>query len=183
MDFTDVAFPIALISLAISIISLFATKKHNLLSVRPYINIIHEKSAEYNTQQQSLVGTLNIVLINNGIGPAIVENFDLFIDGERIMARDDQKWEYALKKIFPTDNANQTPEHFGFGVFNLPKGYCIPSRERITLFSIKFTMNMSQITQEALDRSRIVLVYKSFYKMPYTYDSDKVKRGEIDAFE
>jgi hypothetical protein len=183
MDFTGAAFLISLISLAISIKALFATKDHNRLSVRPYINIIHEKSASYEKQQQTLVGTLTIVLINNGIGPAIVESLDLFVDGQRIMARDDQKWEYALKKLFPVDRADPTPEHFGFGVFNLSKGYCIPARERITLFSIKFTMNMSQITQEALDRSQIVLVYKSFYKMSYTYDSDKVKRGEIDAFE
>jgi hypothetical protein len=180
MDFTGLAFLTSILAFGLSIVTYFGSKQHNRLSVRPIINMIHEKAAEYNKEQQSMVGTLNIVLINNGIGPAIVESFDLFVDGEPIVARDDQKWEYAQQKLFALAGNNDPPKHFGYGVFNLSKGYCIPARERLVLFTVKFTMNMSQMIQESLDRSRAVLVYRSLYKDTYTYDTDKVKRGEIE---
>jgi hypothetical protein len=183
VDFTGLAFLTSLLAFALSLINYLSAKQHNRLSVRPIINIIHEKAAEYNKEQQALVGTLSIVIINNGIGPAIVESFDLFVDGQKIVANDDQKWEYASKKLFALAGDDKPPKHFGYGVFNLSKGYCIPSRERIVLFSIKFTMNLSDMIQKSLDRSRAVVVYRSLYKDKYTYDTDKVKLGEVELPE
>jgi hypothetical protein len=190
MDFALGAFLLSLISffiaagsVVVSIRQHRASKEHNKLSFQPLINIIHEKTTEYNKEAKQWVGILKIVLINNGIGPALVERFDLFVDGTLIDAKDDQKWEQALWKIFGAVANSDPPKHFGYGVFNLTKGYCIPSRDHLNLFTIRFTMDMSQEIQRSLDRSRAVLIYRSLYKDTYTYDTDKVKRGEIELFE
>jgi len=181
---------IALLSAVVATLSAYLSNEarkvvstHNRLSVRPIINMIYEKSSRYVIEQQSMMGFLNIVVINNGTGPAIVESFDLFVGGEKIVAPDDLKWEHARVKLFPAEGADAVPKRPGYGTFNLSKGYCLPSKERITLFSMSFTIGMDADIQAALDRSRAVLVYQSLYKKFFVYDTDKIKRGEYNAFD
>jgi hypothetical protein len=181
---------VALLSAVVAALSAYLSNEarmvvsaHNRLSVRPIINMMYEKSSKYVKEEQSTMGTLSIVLINNGIGPAIVESFDLFVGDERIIAKDDLKWEHAVLKLFPVDGENAAPKRPGDDVFNLSKGYCIPARERLVLFKMSFTIEMDSYVHQCLDRSRAVLVFQSLYKKFYVYDTDKVKRGEIDSFD
>jgi hypothetical protein len=75
---------ISFLALAVAVYSAYATRKHNRLSVRPHIGIsfvANDKGAGW-------------VLSSNGAGPAIVNSFEVTVDGKPI-----QSWDAVLNAL------------------------------------------------------------------------------------
>jgi hypothetical protein len=58
------------------------TENHNKLSLRPYLNLMYNLSVEHRPSRQSLE-TLKITLSNKGVGPAVIQSAELFVDGQK----------------------------------------------------------------------------------------------------
>jgi hypothetical protein len=190
MNFALGAFLLSLISFFVSagavIVSIRqhrATKVHNRISVRPYINMVHEKTSEHSKLENSWIGVIKVIVINNGTGPALVESFDLYVDQKKVETTEKEKWGTAMTMLLGLTSDKEPPKFMGYGLFELTKGYCIPAGASITLFTLRHSMHMKEEIHTALERSRAVLVYKSFYGDDWTYDTDKVKRGQIEPFK
>lgn len=84
---------IALCALGISIWQAILTRKHNKLSFKPHLTSWTHK----NTQK----GFYAIEIINNGLGPAIIESFSVKVDDKRIAGEGTEPIQKALKILFP----------------------------------------------------------------------------------
>src|SRR3990172_12584537 len=112
---------IALCALALSIWQGMQTRRHNRLSFRPHLTTWTNRDAEK--------GFYRIELINNGIGPALIEEFLVKVDGKVISGLGTEPIEKGLKIIFP--NLYYTSHHGYVG-----KGYSMAAKERVTIAAI-----------------------------------------------
>lgn len=82
---------IAVAALFIAVWQARATRVHNRLSVKP--QLVFERKVD------NLPPVAQIILKNNGIGPAIVRAFDVQVDGNKIQPFDASKWETIVNEI------------------------------------------------------------------------------------
>lgn len=113
----------ALLALGFSIWQGWQIRRHNKLSVRPHLTTWTNTDAEK--------GYYTIELINNGIGPALIEEFLLKVDGKIISGQGSEPIEKALKIILP--NLKYTSLH---GYFS--KDYSMAAKEKIIVVAIQF---------------------------------------------
>ncbi|MDU9393397.1 hypothetical protein [Pseudomonas sp. zfem002] len=130
--------------------------KHNRLMVTPHIS----STTHINKDD----GTISLHLENNGIGPALIKDFSIEVDGEKISSGD--KVEEALillLKGLPIDKWGH--ESIARNSF-LPAGKKI---ELVTIISNKITAE--EITKKIDSRANVRIDYTSIYGEPYTYES------------
>ena len=72
----------------------FQTQKHNRLSVRPLFTFSNNTDIQRNTFQ--------VVLSNQGYGPAIIKSYEIYIDGEK-----HEQWLPGLQTAIDTVVVNQ----------------------------------------------------------------------------
>ena len=125
---------VAICSLATSIKLIFVAKKHNLISVRPYL-------ALWTDNREATCFSLNI--INKGLGPAIIKSFTVKVGGETIEGHRGEMIKEALKMMLPDEIFDSTFEWMG-------KGYVMKIQEDIELFSLTFTQGTSLGEKEFL---------------------------------
>lgn len=82
---------VALAALGVSVWQGMETRRHNRRSVRPHLT--------YYTFFDGVKAFSGIELSNNGVGPAIIDSFALFVDGERITERRAGGWPAALARL------------------------------------------------------------------------------------
>ena len=129
----------------------FQARKHNKLSYRPHLTTWVHSDADK--------GFYVVDLINNGLGPALIENFILRVDGKIIPGEKTEPIEKALKILFPNHNYNC---YHSF----VSKGYSMAAKDKRTIVSVQFTnppFPTSEFVEHALNRGDIEISYKSFY--------------------
>lgn len=141
---------IAFCALGLSIWQGVLARKHNRLSFRPHLSWMINSDAEK--------GFYSVELINNGIGPAIIENFSVKVDGKLISGDGTEKIENALKIVFPN-----LPYKANHSV--LAKGYSMAPKEQCTVFAVQFLCKVpsKEFVDHAINRSNLEIPYKSFY--------------------
>jgi hypothetical protein len=80
---------IALVALAIAIWQGYVMRKHNKLSVRPLLRL----------DRVSIGKTQSISLINSGIGPAIINKFDVLVDDIVLQGQGMTRMNEALRTL------------------------------------------------------------------------------------
>jgi len=152
---------IALCALVFSLWQGAQTKKHNRLSVRPHLTTwIHRNSDK---------GFYTVELINNGIGPAVIEDFVLKVDGKKISGDGTEPIEKALKILFPNLSYHSNHSY-------LATNYSMAPKERCVVVSVQFfgpQLPSPESVEHALNRGDLEISYKSFYEESFRYSSQE----------
>ena len=146
---------IALCALVFTIKQGSQARKHNSLSVRPFLTIW--------TRQYSEKGLYEVELINNGLGPALIEKFTVKVDGKVITGEGTEPVEKALKVVFPNHNYQSHQSY-------VDKGYSMAPKEKCTIVAIQFTDQpwpTPESVSQAFNRAELEVAYKSFYEEPF----------------
>lgn len=142
---------IALCALVFSIWQGIVARRHNRLSVRPHLSTWTHRVAEK--------GFYSIEVINNGIGPAIIEEFTIKVDGKTVTGNGVEAVENVLKILFPG-----VPYEANHG--HLSKDYSMVAKERCELIKVQFLgkpVPSEQVVEHAMNRCDLEITYKSFY--------------------
>jgi len=126
------------------------TRHHNRQSVAPHLT--------YYTFFTALRPCLGIEVSNNGIGPAIVTGFDLFVDGEMVTDRTAGGWPEALRKLALDEAWVQ------FHWFDVSDGIRVGQSVWLVGISLQdCDPDREEALRKALARLRIRVEYKSVY--------------------
>ena len=83
---------IALSALAATFWQAYISRKHNKLSVKPYLTTWTTTSSD---------GYVIVKIINNGVGPAHIKSFSIFVDGQKMIGENLEPHMKCLNIIFP----------------------------------------------------------------------------------
>jgi len=147
---------IALCALAFSIWQGIQTRKHNMLSFMPHLTI------STNIDK----GFFSIDLINNGIGPALIEKFLVKVNDEVISGQGTEPIEKCINKIFPE-------LHFTSSYGSISKDYSMAAKETVPILEIQFLQPYPYPSPEvivcAFNRVSFQITYKSFYEEQFHF--------------
>ncbi|MGV3582153.1 MAG: hypothetical protein ACO1N8_07580 [Methylophilus sp.] len=150
---------IALSALVATFWQAYITRKHNKLSVKPYLTTWTTTSSD---------GYIIVKIINNGTGPAHIKSFNIFADNQKMIGESLEPHIKCLNLIFPEYQFIWYGSYFGID-------YMMPATEQKDLIAIKFTgekvPNRNEIDHRA-KRVKIVIDYESIYEEKFKYDSD-----------
>lgn len=114
---------IALCAFGLTIWQARITQKHNKLSVTPHLTTWSHSDAGNNRYA--------VELLNNGIGPALINSFQIQVDGQFIVGEGTEQMEKALKILFPQYQYNSWQSY-------VSKGYMMSAKEVRNLVTIQF---------------------------------------------
>ena len=154
---------IALCAFGVTIWQVRTSQKHNRLSVKPFLTTWRD--FDLDTHHYS------IQLLNNGVGPAVINSFNIIVDGKAIPGRPSDLVENALKLLFP--GCNYVSYHSYVG-----PGYIMSPKEQRHLVEIRFSSpnipTPDQVKQN-IERARLIIDYESIYAEKYCLDSDELR--------
>ena len=130
-----------------------AQRKHNQLSVKPHL--VLERTVN------NLSPQVTIILSNNGTGPAIIKDFQIYLDGEAVTFFYENTWGDIAKQL------NIKVKWGGGKWFNCGDAIQAGSSEKI--FQVKTTEEGKDLEHDpkaihdALLRVQIIIKYESVY--------------------
>ena len=151
---------IAICALIATFYQAAVTRKHNRLSVKPHLTTWH--SSRYD-------GVEIFEIINNGVGPALIKEFQLFADGQKIKGEGTDIVSNCIKTTFSAYNVSILDSGY------LGNGYMMSANEHRVLAAFTFEENKEPSEAEfehLTNKIRLVVQYESIYGVPDTYDSD-----------
>jgi hypothetical protein len=154
---------IALCALFYTAFQAHTTRKHNRLSVTPYLTTF-----THTLKTPQLVTLVN-ELMNNGLGPAVIKEYKIFLDGSQLDIKNSDQAEKELEILLQGKEFNRMAT-----VLN--KGYYVPPGEKRIVLSISFPVNEKQKIEDflaTLERLSLSIEYESTYGQKFTYDSNK----------
>lgn len=172
MDFlADIAREYA--ALLVSICALFltinqslATRKHNRLTVRPHLTSFVDQRAD--TERKGIT-TIKATLSNNGLGPAIVKEFELLLDGAPIEHSEPGDLFPTVEKILPV---RLLADECHFAV--LRQNYVMAKDAALPVATISYAPTIHDdptAIRVAMRRFHIRVSYESAYGESFAYDS------------
>jgi hypothetical protein len=133
------------------------TDRHNRLMVTPHISSL----ALVNNEENSMV----LYLENNGIGPAIIKDFSIHVDGSLVSGDDEVELSLAMLLMdLPITN---------WGHESLSRNSFLPAGKKIELATVvSEDLTPDEIIQLLDPRYRLQITYHSIYGDQHTFDSD-----------
>lgn len=153
IDYQLFAGFVATIALISSVYQIFTTRRHNKLSVKPFLNFnreVHHESKHY-----------KIELVNNGIGPAIITSYSIYFNSQPVTV-DILSDEMKFGKILELPGKTQ------FTVDLPPKNYILSCNDKILLFEVKTDPLFEISHNDIFSKIKIELKYESIYKQKYS---------------
>jgi hypothetical protein len=148
---------IALTAVVFSWMQSRKTDLHNRLMVTPHIS----STTLVNNDESSMI----LCLENNGIGPAIIKDFSIHVDGNLVTGEDEVKLSLALLLM------NQSIIKWGHE--SLTRDSFLPAGSKIELASIiSEDITPDEIINLLDPRYRLQITYHSIYGDKHTFDSD-----------
>ena len=153
-------------ALALTFYGLWATRRHNRLSVTPHLCSFFHKLMK----EDGLYLTYD--LNNNGIGPARITKFILFRDGKEVAKVQDELFEYVDSVI-----KSHLKGRVGFRInHSFDFGYDVSMKAGETLRIVEiFFPDVKQEQREAVLKTIIGLdariEYESFYGQKFAFDT------------
>ena len=157
---------IASCALIFSIRQFSLARKHNRLSFRPHLGTWMNRDADK--------GFYQVELLNNGLGPAVIVEFVVKVDGKRIPGEGTEPIEKALKILFP-NLVYQSNQSY------VTKGYSMASKERCTIVAIQFLdpfVPSVEFVEHAFTRGALEISYKSFYDELFHLSTEEEKSNK-----
>ncbi len=155
---------IALCALGTTFWQAYVSRQHNKLSVKPYL------TTWTHLQNDGASNIFTVDILNNGVGPALIKSFQIYVDGQEVKGKDDELVKKAFKILFPT---YQSEPDYAY----MSKGYMMPPREKCHLVKAVFSTPIEVVEKEvehAKERVRVVVKYESIYQEQQTFDSTEV---------
>jgi len=142
---------IALCALVFSLCQGKQAREHNKLSVRPHLSTWEHKEAEG--------GFYRLELINNGIGPAVIDTFSIKVDGKLQSGDGSEPIDKAMEIVL------QDRQYLPLERSYLGKGYVMAPKERCTVFAVQFLGQLpsKEFVEHAIKRCHLEVHYMSFY--------------------
>ena len=143
---------IALCALGATFWQAWFSRKHNKLSVTPYLTI--------DTNTSNVNNTFIIEIVNKGAGPAIVKELKCYFDQ---LEKDLDSIKLTLDTTFPE-------QMFECSFGQVEKGYVMSVNDRCLIMKIKFlepVLPEKIKIDELLNRVKVVIKYESIYKEKY----------------
>ncbi len=147
----NVASFIALSALFVSVFSLYLTRRHNKLSVRPHI-IVRTDHTQY---------SYKIELRNNGLGPALIKQVDWHLLSNKIVSEDPDKFRDKVFEHIPIISDERVLITIIKEDVSLLPGQNIPLFELDTTDLVVNEIN--EILNEFVRHLRFKIKYESFY--------------------
>ena len=152
---------VASLAFGVTIWHAWTTRKHNRLSVKPLLNTWNDFG--------SFADGLEITLRNIGIGPALIESFEIYVDAKKVDGIGTDPINKAISILFPVNTPTILYSSY------LAKGGVLGVNEKIKVLSIKFPPNFfpsPPIMEHTLNRCKLIVRYQSIYENEvFTYDS------------
>ena len=135
-----IAILVAILALAISIWQGFEERKHNRLSVKPLLNF---ETVSHNQ-------TKSIRLSNDGLGPAIIKGFYVYLDGEQLDANIQNPWTKVLEHRNLSGQVSQMWYLSASSIFKPEKAYNLLSWpvDSLAQLDIRITIDYASIYEE-----------------------------------
>lgn len=146
---------IALCALFFTAWQLSVQRSHNKVSVKPHLFVFRDKDRLNNE------GKITVHLINNGLGPAYISDFQVYLDGTVTEAN------IAVESVFGKRDD-------GFQYTTLGEEFAIAHGQRVSLISIRFPVECwadIEKMESELDRLQVVVQYKSAYNNKFILDT------------
>lgn len=145
------AIIIAVASISVAVWEGIETRKHNLLSVRPKLEIF------YNSNKSSF----GYVLVNNGLGPAVITEKKIFVDSVEIDYSGFSGYDDFLEKL------GLVERYAGHGAIS--PGFTIKAgkNENIIIFNLYESDEVKTLLPQVYKRVSIEIGYKSMYGETY----------------
>ncbi|MEM8582672.1 MAG: hypothetical protein AAGF87_00315 [Bacteroidota bacterium] len=177
------AIAVTIISLCALVVSIYQTKllsEQQALSTKaekaqlwPYLNITAQMSVGVNGYK-----SLALVAVNEGVGPAIIDEFSILFEGENIGL-----WINALEMAFGEEKASDLEAELALTTNNpLMKGQVIRAGEQIKLFSVEplepggFAEGFELFTGDRQPTFKVV--YRSVFDDKWQIESRMITLGE-----
>ncbi len=107
-------------------------REHNLLSVKPYLNVIVDNQPDY----------IELKVANYGLGPAIVRHLQRFSNGKAVSALE-----------FEKDVRKHLDEGDKYNFFYERKSFVVPVNDSISIYKVKFNGRHDKDLSELLAKS------------------------------
>jgi hypothetical protein len=155
---------IALLAFFATFWQAYISRRHNRLSVIPNLTTwTHQDDHEDGHH-------LSVDLLNNGVGPANIKEFKVYVDGVQIAADEEDLIEQALRALF---------SEYKFDLLHssyfLPD-YMMGAGEKRVLLHILFDRQSSpsrEIVNQLMSKARLKIVYESIYQETKDFDTEK----------
>jgi len=150
---------IALCALGFTVWQAYVQRQHNKISLRPHLFTFTNKDKIKNSAR------LQVLLTNNGLGPAFINKFEVFYDGKSCEP------EEAISKAIGKLECNTSHTTLG-------DDYVMPQNEVKLLLSVTFeAVSWEQIdsVEKQLDRIDLLVRYSSAHDEKYVLDSRENK--------
>ncbi|ELB1140092.1 hypothetical protein QQ214_004563 [Vibrio parahaemolyticus] len=126
-------------------------RKHNRVSVTPHLFSFRDR------ERNGDLATITVSLLNNGLGPAFIHKFEVYLDG-KVSDPD-----VAVKTVF-----GEPDGHFRYTV--LGDDFALAPGQKVTLITVPFPIEKGTDIKEMereLERLEVVITYKSAYGTKY----------------
>jgi len=144
---------IALCALVFTAYQAYTTRRHNKLSVKPHLTtfVTGDRSADK--------FSFSAKLMNNGLGPAIIKSYQIYVDGKLSEIKSSKQAEDALKELLHDKKVITTSATF------LGKDYAMPAKESKDLMAASFMLERDDELREIASRLKFdwVIEYESIY--------------------
>lgn len=160
---------VATCAFVLTIFQFCATKKHNLLSVKPRLTSWLDATYVFNQETGLQDFHYKVYLSNIGIGPALINRFDLYVDGEKVQKVGLEKIDEAVRLLFPVGNYRIQYRAY------LTKGGALSVDQRQMLVHLVFPAGGvpdPTTLEQAKKRIKLKVEYQSIYEdETWPYDS------------
>lgn len=160
----DASVAISLCALFLTVFQARATRKHNRLSVTPYLTTFVDRTLQANRQL-----VYHVTLRNQGLGPAVIRDYCVIVKGKECRPQSPHELEGLIEASLPMPLISELSY---FAV--LPNGYALGKGDTIVIAKAviqTYMENSHEQLQEALEAYQLKISYESLYKNPFTYDS------------
>ncbi|QPK06291.1 hypothetical protein [Vibrio kanaloae] len=143
---------IASCALVLTVYQAWSQHRQNCISLKPHLDLFTERF--FNNG----VGRIEIYLVNNGLGPAFIETFDIALGDNSYSVKE------ALTALFG-DRSD------AFNYTELSKGYAIAHNQRIRLLSVNFpAKDWAEVNglEESINSLKLSINYKSVHGQAFS---------------
>ena len=113
---------ISVLALSVAIYGSYQTRRHNRLSVKPFVHF-----NTFGAQGDPMIG---LVIENTGLGPAVISDFTIFLDKEKLSNVKSEEWKHVSQTLSELFHG-QTPTYHWIG-----NGYVLKAGESLSIYTI-----------------------------------------------
>ena len=114
---------ISVLAIAVSISSAYETRKHDRLGVKPYVH--------FDTKGAHTDNEVGLFIENTGLGPAIMSNFTVYLDGKKMGKGSQIVWELVETRLSELYSTSSKWPHYRW----FDDGYVLKAGESKDVFS------------------------------------------------